>query len=237
MRQTLFISDLHLSEQRPHLNHLFDLFIASTLSKKSTQVDAVYILGDFFDVWLGDDLAGLWEQGIAQKLAALVEQGIPVYIMHGNRDFLLGQDFAQSARVTLLADPTVIDLYGNPVILKHGDDLCLDDEHYQRFRSWVRKPWVKRLYLTLPIFVRQRIAGKIRAKSRARGMREIYSKVSDELIQQLLHQYQAKLLIHGHTHCPQIKPQHIILSDWDKQGSQLIVYSDGRLCLDYFGLM
>lgn len=237
MKQTVFISDLHLSEQRPHLNHLFDRFIANTLSKKSTQVDAVYILGDFFDVWLGDDLAGLWEQGIAQKLAALAHQGIPVYIMHGNRDFLLGQDFVKSARAILLDDPTVMDLYGKFVILKHGDDLCLDDEHYQRFRSWVRKPWVKQLYLALPIFVRQRIAKKIRDKSRTRGMREIYSKVSDSLIQQLLQQNKASLLIHGHTHCPQIKPQHIILSDWDKQGSQLIAYSDGRLCLDYFGLM
>lgn len=234
---TLFISDLHLSERNTHLNALFDQFIQDTLEKKDT-IDALYILGDFFDVWLGDDITGEWEEHIALKLAKLNKAGIPVYFMHGNRDFLLGKTFIQSAQCTFLKDPTLIDLYGKRIILKHGDDLCTEDRQYQLFRAIVRSAWIKRLYLALPILWRKQIAVRIRQKSANRGMRDIYAKVSTSLVEKLFQEKSADILIHGHTHCPQIKTiahrMHIILSDWNTRGNLLVMNSKGEFSLDYF---
>ena len=237
--QTLFISDLHLSEANAHLNALFRTLIENLL-QKTTQVDALYILGDFFDVWLGDDIAGSWEKSIIEQLSLLVKSGIPVYFMQGNRDFLLGQPFLQLAQCVLLPDPAKIMLYGKQIVLKHGDDLCQDDRKYQCFRRFVRMSWIKKQYLNLPVIWRRRIAASIRQKSQARGMRDIYSKVSTKLVNALLQD--ADTLIHGHTHCPQIENilvdgkvcQHIILSDWHQQGNMLVVSSDGMFKLDYF---
>jgi UDP-2,3-diacylglucosamine hydrolase len=239
--ETLFISDLHLSEANTHLNLLFDHFIENTLSKKN--IDAVYILGDFFNVWVGDDAMGEWELHIAEKLARLVKQQIPVYIMVGNRDFLLQKTFVQLAQATLLPDPTIINLYGKRVILKHGDDLCLADKSYQWFRKCVRSCLIKKLYLSLPLLGRQSIANRLRKNSHNREMRAIYAQILPSQVQELLQKYQADWLINGHTHCPQIEPvvvnenktgQHIILSDWNQQGNQLVVSSESLVFLDYF---
>lgn len=241
MSQTLFISDLHLSEQNTHLNFLFDCFIKNTLLSHSV-VDAVYILGDFFDVWVGDDAMASWERGIAEKLAELAKQNIPVYMLVGNRDFLLQESFISLAKVTLLLDPTVINLYGKKIILKHGDDLCVGDKSYQWFRCVVRSALIKKIYLLMPLSWRKGIAARIRKKSKSREMRAVYAQISSSQVQNLLNTFSADWLIHGHTHCPQIedvflqqkKCLHIILSDWNKQGNQLVVNSDGPVYLDYF---
>ena len=230
--QTVFISDLHLSKHYSHLNRLFDTFIQTILEEKIT--DAVYILGDFFDIWFGDDLAGDWELHIAESLTRLTSAGIPVYFMRGNRDFLMGESFLKRANITLLPDPTVIPLYGKKLILKHGDDLCTEDRQYQFFRKIVRSTFIKRSYLLLPAICRKRIAKWIRQNSQNRGMRDIYAKVSTPLVEQLLVDNQADILIHGHTHCPQIQKQHIILSDWNERGNQLVFSSNGEFRLEYF---
>jgi UDP-2,3-diacylglucosamine hydrolase len=240
MSQTLFISDLHLSEQNTHLNFLFDCFIKNTLS--NSEVEAVYILGDFFDVWVGDDAMGIWERGIAEKLAELAKRNIPVYLLVGNRDFLLQESFVSLAKVTLLSDPTVINLYGKKIILKHGDDLCVADKSYQWFRYVVRSALIKNAYLSMPLSWRKAIATRIRKKSMSREMRAIYAQISPSQVQNLLQTFSADWVIHGHTHCPQVekiflqekKCLHIILCDWNKQGNQLIVNSNDTVYLDYF---
>lgn len=241
MSQTLFISDLHLSEQSKHLNFLFDRFIEKTLLNKN--VDALYILGDFFDVWVGDDAMGVWERTIAEKLARLVRHNIPVYIIVGNRDFLLQKSFMTLSGAVLLVDPTLIDLYGKKVMLKHGDDLCLEDKAYQWFRSVVRSLFVKKMYLLMPLHWRKAIAARIRKKSKSREMRAMYAQISSSQVQALLINYEVDWLIHGHTHCPKIeeifiesnkKGLHIILSDWNRKGNQLIVNNSGSAYLDYF---
>ncbi len=237
--QTLFISDLHLSEKNTHLNALFDHFIEKTLAAKN--IEAVYILGDFFDVWIGDDAMGDWERSIARKLARLVSQNIPVYIMVGNRDFLMQSSFVNLAQAVLLSDPTTINLYENRIVLKHGDDLCIADRSYQWFRYFVRSNFIRRAYLALPIQWRRSVARQIRQKSSSRGMRAIYAQISLSKVKHLLQQYEANWIIHGHTHCPQIEQisvnqKHIILCDWNQQGNQLIVSSDGKAFLDYFDI-
>jgi UDP-2,3-diacylglucosamine hydrolase len=244
MKRTVFISDLHLSEKKTHLNDLFDVFIQDTLAENGAQtnIDAVYILGDFFDVWLGDDMAGSWEKNIMDKLTALVEAGVPVYFMQGNRDFLLEKSFVQKAKVVFLEDPAFIELYGKKIILKHGDDLCSEDRRYQIFRRIVRTDWVKQLYLKLPLFFRQKIAMRIRKTSRERGMRESYAKVSIALVKKLFCTADADILIHGHTHRPQMEKmllekrerQHIILCDWNVRGNRLFFDEVGQLKFDYF---
>ncbi len=241
MSQTLFISDLHLSEQNTHLNYLFDCFIKNTLAKKE-EIDAVYILGDFFDVWIGDDAVGVWERSIAEKLAQLVQNHIPVYIIVGNRDFLIQQSFISLAHATLLSDPTIINLYNKRAIIKHGDDLCLADTAYQWFRYFVRSALVKKGYLAMPLSWRKAIAARIRKKSSSREMRAVYAQISDAQVITLLQKHSADWLIHGHTHCPKIEEvligekegRHIILSDWRQQGNQLVVHANGVVFLDYF---
>ncbi len=249
MNRTVFISDLHLSENNHHLNDLFDIFIQETLLEKKTEntIDAVYILGDFFDIWLGDDLAGAWEKSIMEKLKQLTLSGIPVYFMQGNRDFLLEKKFLEAANLVFLSDPTHINLYGKKIVLKHGDDLCTEDRRYQVFRRFVRLSGVKWLYVNLPLVWRQQIVRHIRKKSQARGMRDIYAKVSLRLIEQLFRGNKdgnnaAGILIHGHTHCPQIEKinvdgqdhWHVILSDWNKRGNRLFFDADGNMALNYF---
>lgn len=238
--KTLFISDLHLSEKNTHLNILFEHFIENTLSAKN--VDAVYILGDFFDMWIGDDAAGDWERSIASMLARLAKQNISLYFIVGNRDFLMQQSFVALAQGVLLSDSTVIELYGKRIVLKHGDDLCTADRSYQWFRWAVRSFFIKHTYLALPVVWRRALAARIREKSQHRGMRPIYAQVSSSEVKKLLQKNMADWLIHGHTHCPQMENisvdermcQHIILCDWNKRGNQLVVSSNALAFLDYF---
>jgi len=240
LRQTLFISDLHLSESSHHLNALFDTFIENV--QRSDNVDAVYILGDFFDVWTGDDLMTSWSFDIAKKLASLKE--IPVYFMPGNRDFLIGGRFAEMAGCSLISDPSCIDLYGNRVLLKHGDDLCVKDRLHQFFRRFSRNIYVQKCYLALPSSWRQKIAGELRRVSRGNNPKynNGRSSISMPMVHQLLKENEASTLIHGHIHDPQMEllkvgnteRKYIVLCDWREEGNCLRIYSNGRNTLDYF---
>ncbi len=236
---TLFISDLHLDPGHPELTAIFLNF----LNTQARQADALYILGDFFEVWLGDDDQNAFTATLSHALKALTQSGVPVYLMAGNRDFLLGQGFAQPSGCQLLADPTVIDLYGTPTLLMHGDILCAQDTDYLRFRRFVRNPVIQWLFLSLPLFIRRKIAAYLRKQSSLKTDSN-YLRISDATeaaIQQAIRDHQAELLIHGHTHRPCLELHYanlpfkrIVLSDWGGWGNALIYQPDQLYRLVYF---
>lgn len=210
-----FISDLHLAEDTPRT---FDAF-ASYL--RQTCADAVFILGDLFDVWVGDDvLADGFEDHCCRTLRAAAAHRA-VFFMHGNRDFLLGDAFAQTCQLTLLADPTVLVFGGQRWLLSHGDALCLDDRPYLEFRAKVRAAAWQTEFLARPLAERQAIAQGLRQQSDARKRSGIsYGDVDSDAARQALHTAMAHTLIHGHTHQPADHDlgqglRRIVLSDWD----------------------
>ena len=159
---TLFIADLHLQTEEPAITAGFLRF----LQGEARQADALYILGDLFEAWIGDDDPNPLHQQIASAIKAVVDAGVPCYFIHGNRDFLVGQRFARQSGMILLAEEERLDLYGREVLIMHGDTLCTDDAGYQAFRAKVHKPWLQTLFLALPLFVRKRIAARMRANSK-----------------------------------------------------------------------
>ena len=161
---TLFISDLHLDPARPEITRLFGEFIDG----EARHADALYILGDLFEAWVGDDDPSETGAFVAGKLKALSDSGVPVYFMHGNRDFLLGEDYARRAGMILLPDPSMVELYGKPVLLMHGDLLCTDDTAYQQFRTQTRDPAWQAQFLSQPLPARLAFAQQARAASQAR---------------------------------------------------------------------
>ena len=201
MPQTVFIADLHLSDDTPELNRLF----LQTLQNWQGKVDALYILGDFFEVWLGDDILSDTAVEAAAALKTF-SRTAPVYFICGNRDFLLGQDYAGRAGITLLPDIHKIELYGTHYLISHGDEMCTDDVSYQRFRSIIRNPWLQKLLLALPQSRRRKIAAKIRAASKEKKQAMGHTPVSDVTesgVQTALNRHpQTEALIHGHTHRP-----------------------------------
>ena len=200
---TLFISDLHLSQERPEITQSFLKF----LSEQATSAEALYILGDLFEVWIGDSpLMTEQHQTIIDGLRRLTDHGIPVFIMHGNRDFLLGNDFELSTGCRLISDPTVIDLYGTPTLLMHGDTLCTDDVGYQAFRQQVRDPKWQQQFLSMPVEQRLQMANQARQESKKHTSEtklEIMD-VNDQAVQAIMQEYNINRLIHGHTHRPAI---------------------------------
>jgi len=163
MPRTLFISDLHLSAKRPELVAAFHEFVRGPARGAA----ALYVLGDLFDLWLGDDqLRDPLAAGVANALAELARSGTAVYLQRGNRDFLLGERFAKASGATLLADAVVHDLHGTPTLIMHGDQLCTDDVGYQRFRAWWQDPVHRRRFLALPFFLRRGIGATLSAGSR-----------------------------------------------------------------------
>src|SRR5438552_13734901 len=163
MAPTLFISDLHLAPERPGLVEAFHAFMRGPARGAA----ALYVIGDLFDAWLGDDqVKEPLAAGIAAALAALAASGTRVYLQRGNRDFLLGERFAKAAGATLLPDAVVHDLHGTPTLIMHGDQLCTDDVGYQRFRAWWQDPVHRRRFLALPFFVRRGIGAALSAGSR-----------------------------------------------------------------------
>lgn len=210
-----FISDLHLQTQEPLTLQAWAHYLANT------QADAVFILGDLFDVWVGDDvLADGFEDHCCRTLRAAAAHRA-VFFMHGNRDFLLGDAFAQTCQLTLLADPTVLVFGGQRWLLSHGDALCLDDRPYLEFRAKVRAAAWQTEFLSRPLAERQTIAQGLRQQSEARkrsGMS--YGDVDSDAARQALHTAMAHTLIHGHTHQPADHDlgqglRRIVLSDWD----------------------
>jgi len=198
--RTYFVADLHLTDERPAATGRFFRF----LQDEVTGADALYILGDLFEAWIGDDHGEQVAGDTANRLAALGEAGTRVYFMHGNRDFMLAERYAARSGMTLIADPARIDLYGVPTLLMHGDTLCTDDTAYQDFRRRVRHPLTRALLRRLPRALRQRMARQARAGSeaaKAHKAAEIMDVNADEVVR-VLREYQVCRLIHGHTHRP-----------------------------------
>ena len=226
MQKTYFIADLHLSENRPHLLALFRQF----MQEQAPEAEKLYILGDLFDFWIGDDEQSDLISEVQQLIRHLTEQGVPCYFQHGNRDFLIGKKFANACGLTLLPTYQVIDLYGTPTLLCHGDTLCVDDVKYQQYRKKVHQKWRQWLFLHLPLKVRLNIAEKIRAKSRQDKQlksTEIMD-VNADFVQQMFAQFHVAQMIHGHTHRQkhhEIPPHfhRIVLGDWGETSSLLEV--------------
>ena len=197
--RTLFLADLHLSPRTPALNAHFAAF----LTAHQGQVDALYILGDLFGFWLGDDDSRPFARTIQTQLATFARH-TPLFIVSGNRDFLLGAPFARATGATLLADPSVVTLYGQAYVLAHGDALCTEDKTYQRFRRVVRCGLTQWLFLRLPLAWRQRLAGDVQRESGAAKVAKPYAvtDVSESAVLALLARYPEAHLIHGHTHRP-----------------------------------
>jgi UDP-2,3-diacylglucosamine hydrolase len=235
---TLFISDLHLDPARPQITTLFEHYLASD---EVRQADALYILGDLVEAWIGDDDDAELPGRIADATRAVRDSGRPVYFMPGNRDFLLGQAYADRAGMTLLEDGVVHDLYGRPTLLMHGDTLCTDDVAYQAVRRQVRTPEWKANILAMPLEARRAFAAKARADSRAHtgSTMESIMDVNAEAVAAAMRGAGVTRLIHGHTHRPAVHTfeldgsaaQRIVLGDWYEQGSVLRVDGLGELAL------
>ncbi|MFL6650766.1 MAG: UDP-2,3-diacylglucosamine diphosphatase [Sulfurifustaceae bacterium] len=225
---TLFISDLHLTAARPAINELFFDFLV----REARGAEALYILGDFFEYWIGDDAVEQAEyQPIVARLRAVVDAGTPTYFMHGNRDFLVGERFARASGCRLLPDPTRIDLYDTPTLLMHGDTLCLDDVGYLAFRKMVRDERWQRDFLAKPLAERERIARGAREESQrstAQKAAEIMD-VTPAAVADAMRTHGVRQLIHGHTHRPAehvfdldgAPARRIVLGDWYEHGSVL----------------
>lgn len=224
----LFISDLHLDARRPAVTELFLAFLANL---DAAHCAGLYILGDLFEAWIGDDNDAAHDQRILAALRATTERGIPVGVMHGNRDFLLGEEFARATGCTLLADPALIELNGEPTLLMHGDTLCSDDHEYQQFRTLVRNPVWQQQFLAKPLAERRAIAANLRETSRQRtGEKDAeIMDVNPRTVEATLRAHAVRRLIHGHTHRPAVhdlmidgtSAQRIVLGDWYEQGSVL----------------
>ncbi|WP_417642033.1 UDP-2,3-diacylglucosamine diphosphatase [Enterobacter kobei] len=229
---TLFIADLHLQTEEPAITAGFLRFLAATAQK----ADALYILGDLFEAWIGDDDPNPLHRQIAAALKALADSGVPVYFLHGNRDFLLGQRFARESGMTLLPEEKVLELYGKRLLILHGDTLCTDDAGYQAFRAKVHQPWLQKLFLALPLFIRMRIAAKMRADSTSanRNKSQAIMDVNPQAVVNVLEKHQVQHLIHGHTHRPDIhtltangEPAYrYVLGAWHQEGSMVKVTAD-----------
>jgi len=237
---TLFVSDLHLDPARPAITDLFLAFLRG----EARQAEALYILGDLFEAWIGDDTPSPAADAVAAELHALADSGVPVYFMAGNRDFLVGEDYAHRAGFRILPDPTVIDLYGRPTLLMHGDLLCTDDVAYQQFRAQTRDPAFIAQFLSQPLAARVAFAQQARAASQARqselkqGDRAQFETVTDVApaeVEATFARYGVDRIIHGHTHRPAIHSlqvgelscTRVVLGDWYEQGSVLRVDADG----------
>jgi UDP-2,3-diacylglucosamine hydrolase len=231
--ETLFVSDLHLDVSRPNITSIFLDF----LQHSAAQAETLYILGDLFEVWIGDDNSSELNQEVTTGLYQLAQKGTPIHLMHGNRDFLIGQEFASSSGSTLIQDPTIIDLYGTPTLLLHGDTLCTDDKDYMDFRTLVRDPEWQESFLSKSLEERKEIARELREESSAKTQKksEVIMDVNQQAVEQKLKEYDVDQMIHGHTHRPNThkfllngKPaQRIVLGDWYQAGSVLRCTSEG----------
>ncbi len=227
---TLFISDLHLDGTRPDISAQFLGF----LEREARRAQALYILGDLFEAWIGDDDPNPDNRRVIQGLRSVTDAGVKTFLIHGNRDFLIGKRFCRETGIELLADGTVIDLYGRRVLLMHGDLLCIDDHAYQRLRRIVRNPLVQFVMRRLSLRQRQRLAEHMRAGSKEHiasmdmAAPQIMDVNQDE-VRRTLARYGVDCIIHGHTHRPAVHELQIdghaavriVLGDWYEQGSVL----------------
>lgn len=230
---TLFISDLHLDPARPDITSQALEFLAT----ETRDAEALYILGDLFEAWVGDDDPEPEKRRVIAALKQLTDRGLPCYFMHGNRDFLVGEGFAAASGCTLLADPTIVELYGTRVMLMHGDTLCTDDHQYQAFRQMVRNPAWQQAMLARPLAERVALAKQMREASAASmaGKSDEIMDVNQGAVEAAMREHDVDTLLHGHTHRPAVhrfeldgrEAVRIVLGDWYTQGSALSWDADG----------
>lgn len=231
---TLFISDLHLDESRPDITEAFKRFMVQI----APNAEALYILGDFFEVWIGDDDDSSFNQSIVELLSSYSGSGKKLYFMVGNRDFLIGDAFATRTGATLLQDPSVIDLYSQKVLLMHGDSLCTKDTEYMAFRQQARSSAWQTQLLSQPLEARREIARQLRAQSKSMNSLkadDIMDVTPEEVVNEL-NEYQVTRLIHGHTHRPARHEvsgidggERIVLGDWHSHAWWLEAHANGEL--------
>lgn len=242
MKPALLLSDLHLAEERAGSAAAFRAFAAGP----ARRAGAVYILGDLFDSWVGDDQQREpFAAAIVRELRGIADAGVALSIARGNRDFLLGEGFARAAGATLLAEETLADLGGVRTLLTHGDELCTDDHAYQRYRAWMRDAAHQRQLLRLPYRLRRRIAEWMRRKSRSETARKPESilDVNAAAVEAALRRHHVTRMIHGHTHRPArhalvvdgVACERIVLADWDERGHYLEIGDEGILAIELSG--
>lgn len=228
---TYFISDLHLGEEFQEITDCFERFMRELAPK----AEALYVLGDLFEVWIGDDNETEFNNHIAH-IFKQTSQHLPIYFIHGNRDFAIGRKFAEKAGFTILEEQTVIDLYGTPTLLMHGDELCTQDIEYQKFRKRARSKWWLTLMGALPLSFRQHLANRGRKRSMSNKQRlaaDIMDVTPSEVVH-ALEKHQVQTMIHGHTHRPAVHQltangqpaKRIVLGDWYEQGSYITAKED-----------
>lgn len=224
---TLFISDLHLDTLAPEAGAQF----CSFLEQRAQRAEALYILGDLFESWVGDDDREPYRDAICAALRRLTEDAVPCYVMHGNRDFLLSGGFETRSGARLIGDPLLIELYGEPVLLTHGDALCTSDYAYQRLRAVVRRLSWQRRFLALPLKLRRALAERAREGSR-RHVSATAAEIMDadpQAVLEVMRSCGVRTLIHGHTHRPAVHAleldgapaRRIVLGSWHEHGSCL----------------
>lgn len=224
---TLFISDLHLYHQRPAVTEAFRQF----LGQEAVQADSLYILGDLFEAWIGDDEPDPHDRSIVTSLRELTDSGTRCFFIRGNRDFLVGDRFAAETGVSILNDGTQVDLYNQRVLLLHGDTLCTDDKEYQRFRRFVHHPATRTVFLALPVAARRALAKHMRDQSMSASSQkaEEIMDVNQAAVEKTMRDASVQILVHGHTHRPAAHrfklagsdAQRIVLGDWYSQASIL----------------
>lgn len=229
---TVFISDTHFNENHPDITQRFIDFLELNMAS----IEKLYLLGDLFDTWIGDDNTTPLSTKISDVLANCANHGMKIYFIHGNRDYLIGAKFAKSCNMTLLNDKTVISLYGKKTLLMHGDLLCTDDRAYQTYRKIMFSPLMKKISLLLPLRLRKRIATKLRNVSKeSNAMKSInIMDVSENSVIQALEEHHAELLIHGHTHRQNIHTvplthqlaQRMVLGAWENAQGNAIIASE-----------
>jgi UDP-2,3-diacylglucosamine hydrolase len=235
---TFFISDLHLGLGKSETQ----LQALEFFSQEAPLGEALYILGDLFDYWIGDDAPTAEGRAITTALRHLSKANVAIYFIPGNRDFLVGQSFAQASGCRILRDPTVIDLYGTPTLLMHGDTLCTDDVIYQSARARLRRPILLQAYLALPKSWRRAIAQRLRRQSQIHTQQQPLAimDVNQAAVEAALRIHKAEQIIHGHTHRPAIHHfsvdgyprQRIVLGDWSQGKNVLTCTKNGITFLD-----
>jgi len=231
---TYFISDLHLERIESSITNIFTEFLDDI-----NENDSLYILGDLFESWIGDDNVTELSQYISDQLLSLSERNISVAIMHGNRDFLIGEDFCKASSIELINDPRIIEIDTKKVMLTHGDELCTDDKEYQAFRSVVRNPLWQKDFLNFPISKREKIAGE--AKDASKDSKENKAMeimdVNTDAVLKAFNDHPVEIMIHGHTHRPNIhkisnedrKLTRYVLGDWSKNSAIILKWNEAEV--------
>jgi UDP-2,3-diacylglucosamine hydrolase len=226
---TLFISDLHLSDYNEKTLVQFEQFISGV----AAQADALYILGDLFEVWVGDDDHSTAAKRVAKALHDLAQKGTKIFYVHGNRDFLISKLYADQCAMTLLTDPTVVEVDGKKVLITHGDLLCTDDHAYQTMRKVFHNPWVQKIFLALPRSWRENIGKRMRDRGPLMKPESVMDVNADALLASFRN-HPAEIMVHGHTHKPahhQIGKTHrYVLGAWDIK-PMILVMAGGQIIL------